>query len=194
MELTFSDTEIRVEAVAGGTEALDRLENLKPDLVLADVVMPEPSGYDICTRIKESDRPVPVLLLAGSFEPFDQERANGCGADGHLVKPFESSLLRKKVYALLGLEIEESVQDEEAELEQVIEELSEEEAAPVQEPAPAPAQELSPEFVDTVARAVVEKLSGDAIREVAQEVVPELAASIIRQRIRELEGKEPEES
>jgi CheY-like chemotaxis protein len=131
VELTFSDTEIRVEAVAGGTEALDRLDNLEPDLVLADVVMPEPSGYDICSRVKESDRPVPVLLLAGSFEPFDEERANACGADGHLVKPFESSHLRKKGYVLLGLEVEESVHDEEAELEHVIEELSEDEAAPL---------------------------------------------------------------
>ncbi len=191
VELTFSDTEIRVEAVAGGTEALDRLDDLKPDLVLADVVMPEPSGYDICSRVKESEKPVPVLLLAGSFEPFDEERANACGADGHVVKPFESSLLRDKVYRLLGLEVEGSVQNEGAELEQVIEELSEEEAAPAAEPAQA--RELSPELVDAVARAVVEKLSGDAIREVAREVVPELAATIIRQRIKELEDGEPEE-
>lgn len=196
VELTFSDTEIRIEAVAGGAEAMDRLDNLEADLVLADVVMPEPSGYDICSRVKESDRPVPVLLLAGSFEPFDEERASACGADGHLVKPFESSLLRDKVYGLLGMEVEESPEDEEAELEMVIEELSEEEAVPVDEGAPPeePVQEVSPELVDAVARAVVEKLSGEAIREVAREVVPELAAAIIRQRIKELEGGEPEES
>jgi CheY-like chemotaxis protein len=195
VELTFSDTEIRVEAVAGGTEALDRLANLKPDLVLADVVMPEPTGYDICTRVKESERPVPVLLLAGSFEPFDEERARSCGADGHVVKPFESNLLRDKVYALLGLEVEQNLQNGEAELEQVIEEISVVEGAEEEEPAAVeePAQEFPPELVEAVARAVVERLSGDAIREIAREVVPELAATIIRQRIRELEGGEPEE-
>jgi CheY-like chemotaxis protein len=197
VELTFSDTEIRVEAVASGTEALDRLETLEPDLVLADVVMPEPTGYDICSRVKESDRPVPVLLLAGSFEPFDEERAGSCGADGHLVKPFESSLLRDRVYALLGLEVEEGALDGEAELELVIEELSEEEeAAPAEEAVELdePEHEFPPELVEAVARAVVERLSGDAIKEIAREVVPELAASIIRQRIKELEGKEPDDA
>jgi CheY-like chemotaxis protein len=199
VELTFSDSEIRVEAVASGTEALDRLENLEPDLVLADVVMPEPTGYDICSRVKESDRPVPVLLLAGSFEPFDEERAASCGADGHLVKPFESRLLRDKVYVLLGLEVEADALDEEGELELVIEELSEEEAeeaVQAEEPVELeePEHEFPPELVEAVARAVVERLSGDAIKEIAEEVVPELAASIIRQRIKELEGKEPDDA
>ena len=57
--------DIRVESVGSGQEALDRFETLEPDLVMADVVMPEPSGYEICKRAKASTRPVPVLLLAG---------------------------------------------------------------------------------------------------------------------------------
>lgn len=48
VELTFSDTDIRVCSVASGQEALDRLSELRPDLVLADVVMPGPSGYELC--------------------------------------------------------------------------------------------------------------------------------------------------
>ena len=79
VELTFSDQDCHVECVASGSEALQRLETLKPDLVLADVVMPGPSGYEICRKIKASPRPIPVLLLAGTFETFDHEAARACG-------------------------------------------------------------------------------------------------------------------
>jgi CheY-like chemotaxis protein len=194
VELTFSDTEIRVEAVATGLEAMDRLERLQPDMVLADVVMPAPTGYDICSSIKASDRPVPVLLLAGSFEPFDRELAERCGADGHLVKPFESQALRERVAGLLYPELDEAAPAAERELELAMEELSaqppqDEPAAETERTAPP---ELSPEFVDAVARAVVGRLSREVLEDVAREVVPELAAALIRQRIRELENEDPD--
>jgi len=102
VELTFGDTDIRVESVASGREALERLRDLRPDLVLADVVMPGPSGYEVCRAVKASDRPVPVLLLAGTFEPFDAEQARDCGSDGHLTKPFDSRLLVERVERLLA--------------------------------------------------------------------------------------------
>jgi CheY-like chemotaxis protein len=197
VELTFSDTEIRVEAVATGQEAMDRLRELEPDLVLADVVMPAPTGYEICSSVKDSDNPVPVLLLAGSFEPFDQEQADRCGADGHLIKPFESQALRERVAGLLYPELGEEAAGSELEIELVMEEMSEEPALELEAPEPAVTEpqvadqpELSPEFVNAVAREVVGRLSKDVIESVAREVVPELAATIIRQRIRELEGEE----
>jgi len=102
VELTFSETDIRVESVGSGREALERFAAIEPDLVLADVAMPGPSGYEVCEHVKASGRPVPVLLLAGTFEPFDTERARACGADGHVVKPFESSALVEKVESLLA--------------------------------------------------------------------------------------------
>ena len=86
----------RVRAVADGIDALAALaEEDDIDLLLADVVMPEPTGYEICRRIKASDRPVPVLLLAGTFEAFDHDEARECGADGCLLKPFEGRTLER---------------------------------------------------------------------------------------------------
>ncbi|HKQ61048.1 MAG TPA: response regulator, partial [Candidatus Polarisedimenticolaceae bacterium] len=102
VELTFSDSEIRVETAADGAEALRKLEELRPDLLVLDVMMPEPNGYEICRTVKASERPVPVVLLAGTFEPFDAERASRCGADAHLVKPFESETLVQRVRSLLA--------------------------------------------------------------------------------------------
>jgi len=103
VEIAFSDTDIRVCSVASGQEALDRLSDLRPDVVLADVVMPGPSGYELCRAIKASDRPVPVLLLAGTFEAFDAEQARDCGSDGHVTKPFDSRQLIVRVEQLMEL-------------------------------------------------------------------------------------------
>jgi len=102
VELSFFDTGIRVETAASGAEALDKIASLLPDLVIADVVMGEPSGYDVCRAVKTSAQPVPVLLLAGTFEPFEPERARACGADGCLVKPFDSRTLIAHVERLLA--------------------------------------------------------------------------------------------
>ncbi len=142
VELTFSDSYIRVEAVESGQEAMERLDRLEPDLILADVVMPGPTGYEICERVKGSSRPVPVLLLAGTFEPFDPDRARACGADGHLVKPFESRTLVQRVEALLArgpLTPPPPPPAAEAELEAVLDDLAahDERTAPAAEAAPA---------------------------------------------------------
>jgi CheY-like chemotaxis protein len=102
VELTFHDTGIRVESVGTGREALERIAARPFDLILADVVMPEPTGYEICRTVKGSDHAVPVVLLAGTFEPFDEAEAAGCGADGRVVKPFESRALLDLVERLLS--------------------------------------------------------------------------------------------
>lgn len=192
VELTFQDSDIRVESVSSGAAALDRLHALRPDLVLADVVMPHPSGYEICRAVKSSDRPVPVLLLAGTFESFDSERAAECGADDHLVKPFEADALRSKVEQWLSGERPRAADDDRATARDAAGESSASEdtraarAARVADTGPVPDAQL----VEAVARAVVGRLSVDVLREVAREVVPELATRIIRERIRELESEE----
>lgn len=201
VELTFSDTAYRVETVDSGAAAMERLRTLQPDLILADVAMPAPTGYEICREVKQSKRPVPVVLLAGTFEPFDADYAARCGADGHLVKPFESEALRRKVELLLApAERRGKTADVAAEAPATVVAGEPEPAAaePVADepaatdsavPSAAPA-EVSAELVDAVARAVVEKLSTEVLRQIAWEVVPDLATVIIRERIRELEREE----
>ncbi|MBZ5640723.1 MAG: response regulator [Acidobacteriia bacterium] len=147
VELTFGDTDFRVEAVESGREALERLDTLKPDIILADVVMPGPTGYEICKRVKASSRPVPVLLLAGTFEPFDPDRARECGADGHLVKPFESRTLVQRVEHLLARgprSLAPRVEPaEDLELEAVLDDLA------ARDMASAPVPSIPPEAEET---------------------------------------------
>ena len=75
-----------------------------PDLILADVVMPEKNGYEVCEAIKASPATarIPVILLSGTFEPFDRDRAERLGCDAIVSKPFDSQQLLRQVEALLA--------------------------------------------------------------------------------------------
>lgn len=205
IELTFSDTDFHVESVASGEQALAKLEVMRPDLVLADVVMPEPSGYELCRRIKSSERPVPVLLLAGTFEAFDHEQARECGADGCLLKPFESRTLLDRVASLLasrdavGRAAVEPVSAEAAPLPEAPDavEPPTDSGLPLTVVLPATAERsedgsvlIDSETVDAIADAVVRRLSDDVVRQIAREVVPQVAEELVRQRIRELESED----
>jgi CheY-like chemotaxis protein len=103
VELTFSDSDYQLVCVSNGQRALERLRDDRPDLILADVVMPEKNGYEVCEAIKgnpETAR-IPVVLLSGTFEPFDRQRAERIGADAIVSKPFDSQQLLAQVEALL---------------------------------------------------------------------------------------------
>jgi CheY-like chemotaxis protein len=102
IELTFMEEDYRLVAVSNGDDAIDRLQSLTPDLVIADVHMPGASGMAVCERSKQLYPGVPVILLVGTFEPFDEEEAAGCGADAHLKKPFDSQELLHLVGRLMA--------------------------------------------------------------------------------------------
>jgi CheY-like chemotaxis protein len=105
IELTFSDDAFEVVTVGDGCLALEKLEDVRPDIVLCDVIMPEIDGYEVCRRIKSNPAfsQVPVLLLTGAFEPLDEEKAARVGADGFVAKPFDPDTLIVRVRGLLGL-------------------------------------------------------------------------------------------
>ena len=92
IDLTFADEGVRVLAVSNGREAIDQLLDFAPDIVLADVHMPSPNGYEVCEYVKTNEqlKHIPVMLLVGSFEPFDEAEARRVGADDILTKPFSS--------------------------------------------------------------------------------------------------------
>ncbi len=104
IELTFSDEDFEVVTVSNGRLAIERVQEVRPDLVLCDIIMPEKDGYEVCEFIKKNaaTAQIPVLLLTGAFEPFDQERASRAGCDGFLAKPFEPQTLIAKVKELLN--------------------------------------------------------------------------------------------
>jgi len=92
VELTFADEGLSVVCVNNGAEAIERLAEFLPDIVLADVFMPQVNGYELCEYVKQNDKlkHIPVMLLVGSFEPFDEAEARRVGANDTLTKPFQS--------------------------------------------------------------------------------------------------------
>ncbi|HVF47055.1 MAG TPA: response regulator [Pyrinomonadaceae bacterium] len=92
VELTFFDEGIEVTTASDAQSAMERFVEVQPDIVLVDVSLGGTNGYQICEMIKNDDATshIPVLLLVGSFEPFDADEAERVRADGFLTKPFHS--------------------------------------------------------------------------------------------------------
>ena len=104
IELTFADEDIRVVAVGDGQQAVDRIKEVPPDIVLADTDMPVRTGYEVAAFIKEDAAlaHIPVVLLTGAFEPVRGERTEHPRYDAVLVKPFEPQQVVRLVRQLLG--------------------------------------------------------------------------------------------
>ena len=103
IELTFANEDVRVVSVGDGRRAQQWMEREAPDIVLVDVGAPEMDGYAVTAYVRQSPRlkHVPVLMLAGVFEPVDEAQAREVGSDGVLVKPFEPEQLVSRVRSLL---------------------------------------------------------------------------------------------
>ncbi|MEO6212976.1 MAG: response regulator [Vicinamibacterales bacterium] len=104
IELTFADEDIEVIAVGNGAQAIERVRDERPDIVLADVGMPDRDGYEVSAFVKGTPEfaHIPVLLLTGAFEPIDEGRARAAQCDGVLVKPFEPQLVINRVKDLIS--------------------------------------------------------------------------------------------
>lgn len=104
IELTFSDEGLDIVTVGDGAQAIARLQQDRPDIVLADLNMPGADGYAVAEHVKRGSDLVEhtrVVLLTGAFEPVDQDRARGLGVDGVLAKPFEPHVAIELVRQLL---------------------------------------------------------------------------------------------
>ncbi len=102
-ERILSEEGFEVVTVSNADSALIRLDDVDPDVVLADTVMPGRSGYEICQFVKMSPRHrhVRVVLTAGVLEPLDDEHVRRVQADATLKKPFEASVLLATIKPLV---------------------------------------------------------------------------------------------
>ena len=102
--MTFAAEDISVTMVSDGEQAIARIAQDRPDIVLAGIGTPKRSGYDVAAYVKSEPRlaSIPVLLLAGAFEPVDQVRAAQVRCDGVLVKPLEPQQVVARVKELIA--------------------------------------------------------------------------------------------
>jgi len=103
VELTFTKEDFTLTQARSGEEAIRKAKEIRPDLVLLDLVMPDMNGYDVCAALRAEPmlRSVPIILLTGTFESFDRQRGAQAGANDFVTKPFESQVLIGKVKQLL---------------------------------------------------------------------------------------------
>ena len=93
-----------VSVAHDGRQGIALVEELLPDLVLLDVMLPDTDGYDVCLRIKSngSTSPIPVIFLSARGEVVDKVRGLSCGAADYITKPFQAAELLARIDAVLG--------------------------------------------------------------------------------------------
>jgi DNA-binding response OmpR family regulator len=92
-----------VTTAADGKEALQRITDEKPDLILLDIMMPTMNGYQVCRELKVNadTRPIPVLMLTAKSQESDKFWGKEAGADDYVTKPFDMEDLMEKIGGLL---------------------------------------------------------------------------------------------
>jgi len=92
-----------VDLCADGEEALIRIDEKQPDLVILDWMLPSVSGIEVCRRLRQrpSTRNLPIIMLTARGEETDRVRGLDTGADDYIVKPFLMSELAARVRAVL---------------------------------------------------------------------------------------------
>jgi two-component system, sensor histidine kinase and response regulator len=87
-----------------GLEALARLKEHVPDVIITDVAMPEMDGFELCSRVRTDERlkRLPVILLTSLSDPRDAVRGLQCGANNFIVKPYDERFLLSQIDCLLA--------------------------------------------------------------------------------------------
>ncbi len=95
----------RVVSATNGLEALERVRNEAPDLILLDVTMPLMDGFKTCETLKSDDHTalIPITMLTGQDDPDHHRRGIEAGADDFLSKPFDLIILRARIRAQLNI-------------------------------------------------------------------------------------------
>jgi len=89
-----------VEAVTDGLSAIKAIEELNPDLIVLDLMLPDISGLEVCRRLRQS-RTTPVIMLTARGEEIDRVLGLEVGADDYLAKPFSFRELLARIHATL---------------------------------------------------------------------------------------------
>ena len=91
---------IAVSVEGRGDRALARIGEMKPDLVILDVMLPGKDGFDVCRELRGIGSNVPVIILTAKEEDFDQVLGLELGADDYLAKPVQPRVLLARIKAI----------------------------------------------------------------------------------------------
>ena len=100
VSIALSEEGFRVVTANGGEDALAKAEEVRPDIVLLDIVMPDLDGIEVMRQLRER-RPVPVILLTAKGSTADKAKGLDLGADDYIAKPFHPDELAARVRAVI---------------------------------------------------------------------------------------------
>ncbi len=91
----------RVEAAGDGRTALDKVKQLRPALMILDLMLPELDGMEVCRSLRTEKNPIPIFMLTARDEDIDKILGLEMGADDYLTKPFNPREMVARVKAIL---------------------------------------------------------------------------------------------
>jgi DNA-binding response OmpR family regulator len=100
VSMALSEEGFRVVTASSGEEALAKAEQIRPDIILLDIVMPDLDGIEVMRQLRER-RQVPVILLTAKGSTADKAKGLDLGADDYVAKPFHPDELAARVRAVL---------------------------------------------------------------------------------------------
>ncbi|QXC63483.1 response regulator transcription factor [Aquihabitans sp. G128] len=101
LEAALRHTGFEVHPVASGRAALEAIDEVKPDLVVLDVMLPDLDGFEVCQRLRKAGNRTPVLFLTARDATDDKVRGLTMGGDDYLSKPFSLDELVARIGAVL---------------------------------------------------------------------------------------------
>lgn len=132
LDAYLADEGYEMTVAYDGKQALQKVTDVQPDLILLDIMMPKLSGYEVCQQLKRdpSTRGIPILMVTALNEQGDIEKAVAAGCDDFLTKPVNSLELKTRVRSLLRVRHLTNERD------RLLAYLSEVETARVRQPVP----------------------------------------------------------
>jgi DNA-binding response OmpR family regulator len=103
VSLALADEPFEIRTVSTGDAVMEAVREFKPDLILLDINLSGKSGYELCEMIKSSPlySHIPIILLRGTFEPYDPERLKSLKYEDIITKPFDSAMFSSRVKEIL---------------------------------------------------------------------------------------------
>ena len=103
LQAFLEELPVQIVTAVDGVDALEKVEQHKPDLILLDIMMPRMSGFQVCRKIKgdEKTRDIQILMVTALNELGDIEQASECGTDDFVSKPVNKFELLTRVKTML---------------------------------------------------------------------------------------------
>ena len=104
LQFLFLSRGLNVQIAFNGEEALAKASELRPDLILLDIMMPKMDGFEVLERLQESEgtASIPVIMLTARKSREDMDKATSLGAVEYITKPFKAVEVVDKVLRHLG--------------------------------------------------------------------------------------------